>query len=220
MEHIIGHRAAQWAKAKSIATPSEFVAQCDDPKMLLEVLARMVASGAIDAAALKQARDIVGCGYRGDLPEIRHLDDEASNRLEKMLHDSRARYAKHVTAERCNLIRAAVPMLAESIASAGSVGVVMVRARKIATALYGECSFTVTTDDPASTEAPLVTLRLDAGKTVAVYQNQTEAGAWAECLESLADVAERTARNNRTESERLANKAADIAAAIAGADSR
>lgn len=188
--------------------------------MLLEVLARMVASGAIDAAALKQARDIVGCGYRGDLPEIRHLDDEASNRLEKMLHDSRARYTKHVTAERCNLIRAAVPMLAESIASAGSVGVVMARARKIATALYGECSFTVTTDDPASAEAPIVTLRLDAGKTVVVYQNQTEAGAWSECLESLTDVAERTARNNRTESERLANKAADIAAAIAGADSR
>ena len=56
MEHIIGPAAARWAKSKSIATPAEFVAQCDDPKLLLEVLAKMVAAGTIDAAALKQAR--------------------------------------------------------------------------------------------------------------------------------------------------------------------
>lgn len=214
MEHIIGPAAARWAKSKNITTPAEFVAQCDDPKLLLEVLARMVAAGTIDASALKQAREVVGCGYRGDLPEIRHLDDEASNRLEKMLHDSRARYAKHVTAERCNLIRAAVPMLAESIASAGSVGVVMARARRIATALYGECSFTVIAEDSD------VTLQLDAGKTVTMHQGQTEADAWAKCLESLTDTADRAARHDLHTSERLAKRAADIAAAIAGADSR
>lgn len=220
MEHIIGRTAAYWAKSRSLATPAEFVARCDDPQMLLDVLSKMSAEGTIDAAALRQAQDVVGVGYDKRIPSVRTTDDEASNRLEKMLHDSRARYAKRVTAERCNLIRAAVPMLAESIASAGSVGVVMARARRIATALYGECSFTVIADDPARTEAPTVTLQLDAGKTVTMYQGQTEADAWAKCLESLTDTAGRVAKHNRAESERLAGKAADIAAAIAGADSR
>lgn len=214
MEHIIGRTAARWAQSKNITTPAEFVARCDDPQLLLEVLAKMVAAGTIDAAALKQAREVVGCGYRGDLPEIRHLDDEASNRLETMLHDSRARYARHVTAERCNLIRAAVPMLAESIASAGSVGVVMARARRIATALYGECSFSVTAEDST------ITLRLDTGGTTTLYHGQTEADAWAECMKYLTDTADRSARYNRAESERLAKKSADIAAAVAGTDSR
>ena len=219
MEHIIGRAAARWAQSKNITTPAEFVARCDDPQLLLEVLVKMSADGTIDAAALKQAREIVGCGYRGDLPEIRQSDDEASARLEKMLHDSRARYAKHVTDERCNLIRAAVPMLAESIASAGELGFVMARARRIARALYGECEFS-TTEANVSVDGNRHSLRVDHGTESNVYAADTDAGAWASCLEYLTSEAERTANRNRNESERLAKQAAAITAAVVGADSR
>lgn len=219
MEHTIGPAAARWAQSNHITTPAEFVARCDDPKLLLEVLAKMSADGTIDPAALKQAREIVGCGYRGDLPEIRQSDDDASNRLEKMLRDSRERYAKHVTAERCSLIRAAVPMLAESIASAGEIGFVMARARRIARALFGECEFTTTTA-PEDTAVDSIMLRLSHGGTTNVYAAETEAEAWAACLEHLTSEAERTAIRNRNESERLAKQAAAITAAVVGADSR
>lgn len=219
MEHIIGRAAARWAQSKNITAPAEFVARCDDPQLLLEVLAKMVADGTIDATALKQAREIVGCGYRGDLPEIRQSDDEASARLEKMLHDSRARYAKHVTVERCNLIRAAVPMLAESIASAGELGFVMARARRIARALYGECSFTMT-EAPIPNSTEHYSLRVDHGTESNTYTSGLEADAWSACLEYLTSEAERRANWNRNESERLAKQAAAITAAVAGADSR
>lgn len=214
MEHIIGRTAAYWAKSRNLATPAEFVARCDDPQMLLDVLSKMSADGTIDAAALRQAQDVVGVGYDKRIPSVRTTDDDASNRLEKMLHDSRERYAKHVTAERCNLIRAAVPMLAETIASASTIGFVMARARRIATALYDESAFSATAEDST------VTLRLDAGGTTTVYHGQTDADAWAECLEYLTGAAERRAQHDRYESERLAKKAAKITAAVVGADSR
>lgn len=220
MEHIIGPAAARWAQSNGITTPAEFVARCDDPKLLLEVIAKMSADGTIDAAAIKRAREIVGCGYRGDLPEIRQSDDEASNRLEKMLRDSRERYARHVTAERCNLIRAAVPMLAESIASAGEIGFLMARARRIARALYGECEFTVTQTPAIDGSAPTVTLLLNHGGTTNVYTSDTEAEAWSACLEYLTSEAGRRASWNRSEAERLAKQAAAITAAVVGADSR
>lgn len=132
-----------------------------------------------------------------------------------MLHDSRARYARHVTAERCNLIRAAVSRCSRSpsrprVRSGSSWR----EARRIATALYGECLPSVTAEDST------ITLRLDTGGTTTLYHGQTEADAWAECMKYLTDTADRSARYNRAESERLAKKSADIAAAVAGTDSR
>ena len=218
MHHILGHLAARWAQSNNATTPEAFIARCDDPKVLLSAIEALTASGALSAGDVLRAREAVGANFANELPDVRPSNDAAVARLEKMLAEARDRYVKHVTAERCNLLRAALPNLESAVASAQSVGAVMARARKIAKALYGECEFVgrvVIDDSPATTTAvTLIYANNGTKKGTKEFFGSDEPAAWKECVVWLSEQATDMARRARFEADALVSKAERLTAAI------
>jgi hypothetical protein len=214
MHHILGHIAARWAQNNSTTTPEAFIARCDDPKVLLSAIEALAASGALSAGDLQRAREAGGLLYSREFPDIRTSDDAAVARLEKMLAEARDRYVKHVTAERCNLLRAALPNLESAVASAQSVGAVMARARKIANVLFGECEFSVHAVTDGSLVTTMSVALTYANKGTKEFYGTTEPAAWKECVAWLSEQATEAARRARFEADALASKADRLALAV------
>jgi len=213
MHHILGHEAARWAQSNRIATPEEFIARCDDPKVLLSAIVQLAAGGALSASDLQRAREACGLLYHREFPDVRTSDDAAVARLEKMLAEARDRYVKHVTAKRCNLLRAALPNLEGAVASAQSVGAVMARARKIADVLFGECEFTSKTLD-AETNAGGFCLCLTAGAHMHEFFGADEPAVWAEAVAWLSQRATDESSRARRDVENLTRRADRLALAV------